>query len=530
LLTTLLVLAAACAEPALSRPPDRAAPLGGGQAEAEPTQGSVELTVLYTSDEHGWILPRIEQGTRRGGVAQLLAQLVEHEGHCAGPTVTAAPEAAAVGTGARISTEDRCAHASTVLLSGGDNHVGPAISGHFRGESMARAMARLGYAASAFGNHELDYGRPQFFANQRRARLPYLAANVVRPDGGPVDLGEPFIVVERAGVKLGVIGLATPDTPRISRASRYAGLIFEDFETALERAVPQAWDAGIDALVVVVHDCHDRVQPIVEQHPEWHLSFVGTGHCHQTHVELAAGAAVITPGWRMDHYGRVELRIQRHGPPRERAELVSQGLVEVASPSGQPAPSVDPAFDAQIAAWQREIDRALGEVIGHSATGLPRSSPLLGQWVVVPWRERLKADVALTSSGSIRQDLPAGPISLATVHSILPFENELVVGRVRGETLLEMLRSPRAVVAGARRLGDGSFQLSDGRPLEPGKRYSVATTDYLFFGGDGSRFAEDDPSPERTGQSWRQPVIDWTRAQASSSARPLERVLSQLEP
>src|SRR5262245_29881438 len=118
-------------------PADRAAT---GSTASDP----VQITVLYTTDEHGWLLPNIENGRVRGGAASLLARLVAEEKHCPGrlPADDARWRAAA----------PPCPDASTILLSGGDNWTGPAISSYFGGEPMAAVMARLGYAASAFGN------------------------------------------------------------------------------------------------------------------------------------------------------------------------------------------------------------------------------------------------------------------------------------------------------------------------------------------------------------------------------------------
>ena len=69
---------------------------------AAATRAPVEVTLLYTSDEHGWILPTVENGTVRGGAAETLGQLKAREGHCVGDRA-------------------ECPDARTILLSGGDN-------------------------------------------------------------------------------------------------------------------------------------------------------------------------------------------------------------------------------------------------------------------------------------------------------------------------------------------------------------------------------------------------------------------------
>src|SRR5947209_6172577 len=80
--------------------------------------------------------------------------------------------------------------------------------------------------------------------------MTYLVSNVHAGDPAlKKDFGLPsFTIVERRGVKIGVIGLATETTLSSAMASRFEGLEIEAEEPALGRAVPEAWAAGADAL------------------------------------------------------------------------------------------------------------------------------------------------------------------------------------------------------------------------------------------------------------------------------------------
>ena len=46
------------------------------------TTATTDVTILYTSDEHGWILPFVDKGAVRGGAGEMLAKWVADEGHC----------------------------------------------------------------------------------------------------------------------------------------------------------------------------------------------------------------------------------------------------------------------------------------------------------------------------------------------------------------------------------------------------------------------------------------------------------------
>ncbi|MCC6557883.1 MAG: bifunctional metallophosphatase/5'-nucleotidase [Polyangiaceae bacterium] len=390
---------------------------------------------------------------------------------------------------------------------------------------MAEAMGRMGYAASAFGNHELDFGREAFVSNRARGGYPYLAANL-RVRGAGLEAMElpSFAVFERRGVRVGVIGLATEETLRTAMASRFEGIEFTDEEQALERAVPAAWRAGPDALVLIAHECPDKITPILARHPEWDLSFVGTGHCHKRSEALVGGVPVVNPSWRMRSYARVRLEIDPRRPPRRRVTSAAAEVVDVARPEGAPAVNADDApIAAAAAAWQARLDQALGEPIGYS-DGMEKDSEEIGRWIGEAWRDQLKVDVAILNKGGIRQAMPRGEITKATVYSILPFDNKLLICSLTGGQIVELIGNAEAVYAGLSRNGN-RYVLPDGKPFEVGRLYTVATIDFLYFGGDGFTFQAQDPRPSWTGLDWRAPVISWTKARRTSPSSPLERLV-----
>lgn len=478
-------------------------------APAPASPARAEVTLLFTSDEHGWLLPRTEKGRVRGGAAEMLGLWVAEEGHCPGPLSPSKPPGSA------------CKDPSTLALSAGDSYTGPAISTYFDGEPMAEAMGRMGYAASAFGNHELDFGRERFLANRARSGMVYLAANLRAPEARR-DMGlPPFAIFERRGIRIGVVGVATDTTLQTAMASRFEGITFEAEEPAMDRAVRAAWAAGAEVVVAIVHECPDKVAPIVERHPEWRLSFVGAGHCHRMMSLRAGGVPVIAPGWRLDRY--VRLRLTRAlDPPGAGVIAEPPSVVEMSRPEGASTAPPDPEITRAAQAWKAKIDVALGEEIGWSATGFEKEAPEMGRWIAGAWRDELGTDVAIVNGSGLRQSLSKGPITKATVWSILPFDNRIMVVRLDGEALLENLRNEETVAAGVIRARDATFTLAAGQPIDPRRIYSVATIDYLYFGGDHFTFAKRAVSTETRGVDWREVVIAWTRKQHTTRDAPLE--------
>jgi 2',3'-cyclic-nucleotide 2'-phosphodiesterase (5'-nucleotidase family) len=151
----------------------------------------------------------------------------------------------------------------------------------------------------------------------------------------------------------------------------------------------------------------------------------------------------------------------------------------------------------------------------------------MGRWIAGAIRAETGADVAIVNATGLRQSLPRGPVTQASVWSILPFDNRVIVVRLDGDGLLANLRVRGAVSAGATRHDDGRVTLADGRSVDPRGLYAVATIDFLYFGGDHFTFQDRALSIDdgRSGADWRDVVINWTKKQRSAEDAPLETLL-----
>jgi 5'-nucleotidase/UDP-sugar diphosphatase len=99
-----------------------------------------------------------------------------------------------------------------LLLDTGDALVGGGILGDkTQGEVIVEGMNLMGYDAMALGPKELSLGPDLLLLRMNAAEFPIVSANVVQSDTGE-PIAQPFVVVERAGHHLAVIGLTrTPD-------------------------------------------------------------------------------------------------------------------------------------------------------------------------------------------------------------------------------------------------------------------------------------------------------------------------------
>ncbi|MFC1661984.1 bifunctional metallophosphatase/5'-nucleotidase, partial [Gemmatimonadota bacterium] len=462
--------------------------LGGVSCDSAPSSPEVPqevtLTVLYTNDEHGWI----EETAETDGAAKLMGLWRADEGYDE--------------TGAFL------------VLSGGDNWTGPAISTWFEGESTVEVMNAMGYAASAIGNHEFDFRVAGLRDRIRDADFPFLSANIRdRGSGGLPDFATPFVVEEVQGVRVGIVGLTTTSTPRTTFPPHVEDFEFISYGAALNEWVPQAWDAGADVVLVIGHICQGEMLSLVPVAQQLGISMIGGGHCNEVVAETHGTVALIEAGWRMAGYAKVGISFDL-----ERGEVLSVQPSYSANQGGSP----DPAVASVVGTWQQAAAAELSEVIGHVTSAIPQGSDALHNLITDSWLfVAPTADIAMTNSGGVRQGIPAGDITLGTVVGVLPFQNTLVELDLTGQEVVDCLAGT-TIVAGMSTVG-GYFH-TDGTPLKMDSVYHVLTTDYLYA-LEGYRFHLYDQTPYLTGINYHQPTVTYLESLGTTPADPLDNFL-----
>ncbi|MEA5143814.1 MAG: 5'-nucleotidase C-terminal domain-containing protein [Oscillibacter sp.] len=138
----------------------------------------------------------------------------------------------------------------TLLLDAGD-----AFSTNFwPGLPLVGAMNRNGTDAMCLGNHEFDRG-PDFLKNCIAAcHFPVLCANIrEKATGRPITGTVPTVILERRGVKIGVLGLTTEYTPFMVTKPAFDPFEVTSGAEAAQTWIPRLRAAGAEVIVVLTH-------------------------------------------------------------------------------------------------------------------------------------------------------------------------------------------------------------------------------------------------------------------------------------
>lgn len=198
-----------------------------------------------------------------------------------------------------------------------------------------------------------------------------------------------------------------------------------------------------------------------------------------------------------------------------------------------------------IQKYKDSIDYKLDDVIGYSKELYTKTdftntnfNSSLGNLVadiifiqsdsVFKKQENKQIDFVLQNHGGIRSSLLKGDIKLTDVYKILPFENEIVIIELSGETVEEVISflkkeiNPHPVSGISIRNNESLIQ---NRVIDSTKKYYIATNDYLLNGGDNMFFLSNNSQAFRLGYSLRDAFIDYTKTNFKLSSKVDDRFL-----
>jgi 5'-nucleotidase len=501
-----------------------------GICAAAPAPDVVTLSVVGTTDLHGNVFAR----DGRGGLALL-------GGYLANLRAARAADGGAV-----------------VLVDSGDTFQAGIESNLSEGAIVVDAYEALGYTAAVIGNHEFDFGpvdaalarqrlgtdsRGALKAAAARATFPFLAANLVDDaTGRPVDWPNVHaaVLVDAAGVKVGIVGVMTIDALRATLTVNVQGLHVAPLAERVAAEATKLRAAGAQVVIVGAHAggaCGEFSKPtdlsscdptaeifeLARSLPQGLVDVIAAGHTHQGIAHEVAGIAIVQAYAQGRAFGRVDLAFDRRtqrvagheifAPRDVCAEADPETLTcEPRAPSSGPLPRAgyegrpvtpDPAVAAAMAPALERVRTLqatpLGVVLDAAIARSGDADSPLGNLFADAQRELSGADVAINNNvrGGLRADLPAGPLTLGRLYDAFPFDNRLVTlaisGAELGKVFADEVRRNRPGALGvsgvrvrARCSDDGSlaiemFRLS-GQPIGPDERVVVAAMDFLVRG------------------------------------------------
>ena len=452
----------------------------GGQAKPQ----QAELVILHFNDFHGQ-LEADKDG--QGGIAAL----------------------------STVVRENRAANANVLFLCAGDLNTGSMVADKNEGMPTIEILSLLKMDATVIGNHEYDVP-PQVLAKQiSTATFPFLSANI-KKDGK--NAFTPYIVKTINGLKVGIFGLTTSDTPVKAHPLKVAGYTFDNEIETAKKMVEQL--RKVEKVDIVIGLFHVGVGEGASPNPSNKIAEAVTGidliidgHSHTDMKEplVVNGTPIVQAAYNSRVVGRAVLSFNKGAVAlkewkplplnlKKDGALIGTAIVpdpEVAAMVKKYADDIKAQYSVKIATTTaifdlgdrltRKQETALGNLVADSMIFKARAMGI-------------KADFALTNGGGIRKSIPAGDVTRMNAYEVLPFGNTLAYFEMTGEQVLELFKNVGNIALGnggfANFSKDVRFTLDTvnkvakditihGQPIDPAKKYIVITNDFIAVGGDG---------------------------------------------
>lgn len=168
----------------------------------------------------------------------------------------------------------------------------------------------------------------------------------------------------------------------------------------------------------------------------------------------------------------------------------------------------DEEFVKVIEPYKQKLDKEMNQKISHTSVDLTKQGDnsnlgnLLADYTFEgadAWTKthlKKNVDAALINIGGIRTTIGKGDILLKSVFEVMPFENEVIVVKMKGTDLQGLfdyyaktqVNNPVSHLYIETKNGQLTQSLINGKPIVPTQDYYIATSDYLALGGDNMKF------------------------------------------
>ena len=436
------------------------------------TASAQHLTILSSNDTHSAIMPN-QDG--RGGVMRTRV----------------------------VMDSVRRADPNVLAVHAGDAVQGTVFFSMFRGDVEYAAIDSLGYNIIIMGNHEFDNGIEDIAKYYSRIRADKLCSNYDLTGTPCEGIFQPYVIKHVGDKRVAFMGINI--YPKGLIADKCLGsLQYHDAtEVALKLSEYLKTSGLADRVVMVSHIGHngspDSSTDVQIARKSRYIDLIIGGHSHtlitpdgNQHLVANAEGRLI-PIVQAGKYGKKMCQID--------FDLATGAthyqLIDVNASHDAWTNRFD-ALKQWLKPFDDEVHRVMTLRIASSKRAMSNSDlTYLPNFVCDAVTEIIarrwgKVDFAIMNRGGIRQPLPEGDITEGMITSMLPFDNRLVVLKIKGADLLDAFKVM------TRRRGDAvSRELNikfrdreivwaklNGKPIDKEKYYTMVTVDYLANGGD----------------------------------------------
>lgn len=361
-----------------------------------------------------------------------------------------------------------------VFIANGDILQGQLISNYFHGASIIDAFNYMNVDAMVVGNHEFDWGLDKVLSyfnneNEIQANFPLLGANIVdtRTNERPQGI-DPYVILDKGGLKVGVIGLIGKLEGSISYEF-VKDYLFTDAVASYKKYAKELRDSGVDMVIAAIHDSGSSFNyEVANLTGDLKVDLIFNAHTHQPYINPINNKVIMQSAANGTHIGHVTYDVtsdknisldQYNNLEKNDHLLLTQDNAEVLEVINEYYLIVEDLIKTELMTSGNTY--GIGEMTEFMAKAM---------------RIKLGVDIAYHNTGGTRTSLSHGEmITIETLYQMIPFDNQIITLELTGYDIKRLSNT-----------SDIDPSLISTSDLDNNTYYKVATHSYIY--GDGSNF------------------------------------------
>lgn len=400
---------------------------------------------------------------------------------------------------------------NTLTVHAGDMIGGSSpVSGLLQDEPTVEILEEIGFDVGTVGNHEFDEGTEELLRMVNGGEhpeglgtddydgmdFPLLCANCVYKDNGETIL-PPYSIEEVDGVEIGFIGVTTQASADMVMPAGIENIKFTDETEAVNNAVVELTNQGIEAIVVLAHIPEDQEgegasgeAAELARNVDDAVDVIFAAHNHRVVDGMVDNKLIVQAYEYGKAFADVDIEIDRIT-----GDIVKKDAEVVYVKQSDYIP--DANVTAILEKYENQIAPIMNEVLGYNATDLTGDYSNdgdhgLGNLIADGMNATMDSDFAMMNGGGIRDHLLAGEVTWGDLYNIQPFGNTLMTFEITGADLYPILNAqlsaeygPDYSVAGLHytwnpetgNVADITFP--DGSTIEKDAVYTLTVNNYM---------------------------------------------------
>ena len=389
---------------------------------------------------------------------------------------------------------------NTIVVSGGDNFYGEAISNLLYGEPVAKMFKEIKLTASAVGNHDLTWGIEKMYELEETMDAPFISANIYTNNN--YRLFKPYIIKKINGVKVAFIGLTTQNTKIQGNINIVKNLVFADPVLSIKNTIAQVKKEGADIVILLTHiatymkddkiyfenDDLDKLTQIKD------VNLILTAHYHNLIYGLTNNKIIL----QNEANGKTIMKITI--PYNKYRKLIVSPNIEIRDLYDEVVDNNlinDNNTDIVLDKYKNELSTILNKQLGKIDYDLTHSrdkQSVFGNFINKILLKKSKAQISIINSGLIRNDIKKGNITYKDLYSSIPFNNNIVKIKLDGKSIKNIFKHFQNnkiahIQYSGIKLKNNKLFLNNNKAIKDNELYTIITNDFLLNGGDGFDFS-----------------------------------------